>query len=141
MAGILEHLAGMAGETLRIKKANKTPIAPENIEYVNAITNAAQNGDVSAMQILGNHYHDGKYVNYNPELAIYWWTEAAKRNDATSQYNLGLIYNGDLSNLYYNEEKAAYWLELAARNGYKDAEVVLQEEYKWSNFRNKWVHK
>ena len=141
MGQLLEHFAEAAGETIRIKKGQHTEVLPENQEYVNTVTEAAKSGDVSAMLALGNHYQRGKYVNYDPNMAIYWWEEAAKRGDSVAQYNLGLMYNGDLSKLHYNSEKAAYWLALSAQNGYRDAQIVLQEEFKWSRLRNKWIRK
>ena len=146
MSGLIEdltrELAGTFGESIRVKKAAKTPIAPEHEEYVRQITEAAQNGDVQAMLVLGNHYIDGAYVSYSPAHAEFWWNEAAKRNNSCAQYNLGLLYLGQLSyKVKRDYEKAAQWLQCAANNGMSEAQQVLQEEFKWSNFRNKWVKK
>ena len=57
---------------------------------------------------LGGYYFNGKYVGYNPQQACFWWTEAAKRGNTSAQFNLGLLYHGEISTYYYNENLAGY---------------------------------
>jgi len=38
----------------------------------------------------------------------------------------------------YEPERAGYWLEQAARNGYEDAATILNEKYRFNQRQNKW---
>jgi len=54
-----------------------------------------------------------------PKQALYWFGEAAARDDVQSQYNLGLMYaNGEASPQDYAMAYAMF--SLAAAKGHKD---------------------
>ena len=138
--GLLSGLAKLAGESVRIKKnANKeAQLDPKQQQALEEMRQRAENGDVRYMYLLASYYYNGEYVGYDPEQACYWWTEAANKGHVDSQYNLGLLYGGDVSSYYYDENLAGYWLNKAAQNGDAAAAEALQQ-YKYSSFRQKWV--
>lgn len=140
MGEFLNHLAKMAGESMRIKKTAKQEknISPDIQHKVDIVTKKAENGDVDAMFTLGSLYFKGKQVRYDPDLACYWWTEAANRGSVSCQYNLGLLYHGNLSTMFYDPNLAGYWFHKAASNGDEEAYEMLHKHYKYSRFSNKW---
>lgn len=140
MGQLLNHLARMTGESMRIKKTAKQEqnISPEIQQKVELITQRAQNGDVDAMFTLGGLYFKGEYVRYDPDTACYWWTEAANRGNVSCQYNLGLLYHGNISTMFYDPNLAGYWFNVAANNGDRDAYEMLCKHYRYSNFSQKW---
>lgn len=77
-------------------------------------------------------------LRYDPHAACHWWTEAAKAGNVVSMYNPGILYMGDVSKQFYDDKQAVYWLTEASNRGYQDAWDALNENYKWSNFFQKW---
>lgn len=140
--GILNKLAGLAGESVRIHKtANQEEnLEPQTKQWLENLKQNAQAGNADAMFELGACYYHGQYTAYDPNTACYWWTEAANRGHVSAQYNLGLMYHGDVSNMLYDENLAGYWFNVAANNGDREAYEMLQY-YKFSNLRNKWVRR
>lgn len=138
--GLIKGIAKLAGESTRIKRTanNEAQLSPEQKEVLADIRNRANNGDLESMYILATYYYEGKYVEYDPDKACSWWTKAANKGHVDSQYNLGLLYEGDVSSYYYDEHLAGYWLNEAAQNGDRDAARELQK-YKYSRIRGKWV--
>jgi len=140
--GLINGLARLAGESLRIKRTanQEQKLDPQTKQKLDALKQRAESGDVNAMYELAGCYYNGKYVAYDPDLACKWWTEAANRGHVSSQYNLGLLYHGDVSSYYYDANLAGYWFNMAARNGDEEAYKMLQK-YKYSEFRQKWVRR
>ncbi len=138
--GLFNHLAKFAGETVRIKSnANKAlNLDTQTQQWLNGLMQRAQNGDTNAMFELGGHYFKGEYIGYDPNQACYWWTESANKGNVNAQYNLGLLYHGQISTYFYDENLAGYWFNVAANNGDQEALQMLGY-YKYSNFRNKWI--
>jgi len=91
---------------------------------------------------MGNRYYDGRGVEINFQQADVYWEAAAKQGVPEAQYNLGLLLDGSLagapSMTTYEPERAGYWLEQAARNGYEDAATILNEKYRFNQRQNKW---
>lgn len=139
---IFDGIAKLAGESLRRKTTanQEQKIDPQTKQWLDGLRQRAQNGDVNAMFELGGCYYHGKYVAYDPDQACQWWTEAANRGHISAQYNLGLLYHGDVSSYYYDENLAGYWFNMAAYNGDQEAYKMLQH-YKYSEFRKKWVRR
>ena len=46
---------------------------------------AAENGEGDFEHILGVFYRDGKFVQQNFDLAVYWLTKSALKGDSNSQ--------------------------------------------------------
>lgn len=138
--GIFDHLAKFAGETVRIKaNANKEQnLDSQTKHWIEGLIQRAENGDTNAMLEIGGYYFNGEYVGYNPQQACYWWTEAAKLGCVSAQYNLGLLYNGEISTYYYDENLAGYWFNVAARNGDREAYDMLRRYYTYNSFTQKW---
>lgn len=80
-------------------------------------TNEAEKGNTNAMINLGLYYQN--LDKPDNKKAIYWYTQAAKKNNAASQYQLGMI---DLH--AKNSNGALSWLQLAAINN--DAKAMQQ---------------
>ena len=51
-------------------------------------------------------------------------------------HNLGVLYEGDG---FWDYPKAGYWFEQAARNGNKDAEKHLRNNYVYNQKHQKWL--
>lgn len=140
--GLFNDLAKLAGENLRVHRTanQEEQLDPQTKQWLENLKQNAQNGYPEAMFELGGYYFQGKYVGYDPQQACYWWTEAANRGYINAQYNLGLLYHGDISSMYYDENLAGYWFNVAANNGDQEAYQMLQY-YKYSSFRNKWIRR
>lgn len=139
----LKHAAKVAGELGRIKRTEKQEkkLDPQSKKWLDDVRQKANNGNADAMFTLGFCYYKGKYVGYDPDQVCHWWTEAAKLGDTRAQYNLGLLYLGDLSTLYNDEIEAIRWLSLAAKNGEKEAYKVLTEKCVYDSERDQWILK
>lgn len=140
--GIFNDLAGLAGENYRIKANanNVDKLDSQTRQWLEGVFQRADNGDMEAMFEIACYYINGNYVGYNPHEACYWWTQAANKGHILSQYNLGLLYHGEVSYLYYDPNLAGYWFYWAAQNGNADANQMLGY-YKFSSFSNKWVRR
>ena len=140
--GFFNHLAKFTGETIRIKRneSNEQNLDPQTKQCLDNLIQCAENGDSNAMFELGGYYFKGEYVGYNPQAACYWWTESANRGNVNAQFNLGLLYHGEISTYYYDENLAGYWFNLAANNGDQEAYNMLAH-YKYSSFWDKWIRR
>jgi len=143
--GFLKDIASIAGEAVRMHRTEKQAnnIDPQTKQMVDNARKDAENGSVKAMVWLANAYYYGKVVGYDPELMRYWMTKAAERGNVNSQYNLGLLYKGDMDTKYISVDfaKAGYWLSIAARNGDKEAERILRESFAYNKRTEKWYEK
>lgn len=141
LGDFLSNAASTVGETARIgwtSRREEKNITPELTEKINRLIERAENGDLDALDTLANAYMDGTTLRYDPQLACELWTKAANAGHVVSMYNLGILYNGDLSNLFYNPELAGFWLNEASIRGDQDAKRILNESYKFSLFSQKW---
>lgn len=88
--------------------------------YKNAIEawkSAAEKGDASAQQRLGDTYGQGDGVVVDYVEAMKWWRLAAEQGNPDAQNNLGLMYaSGDGGTRDYAE--AVTWFSLAAMQGH-----------------------
>lgn len=144
--GLFNDAAYTAGKMAGLAKRKRDSVKRVNQQdaqtraYVEKLHNEAQNGDIVAMFTLGCWYEEGSYVVLDIKKAQYWWTEAAKRGHATAQYNLGVLYLGDISPYYRDDNLAGYWFNAAANNGDRAAAEILRE-FKYSNFFKEWVRR
>ena len=90
---------------------------------------AAGRGDLYAMHQLGARYATGEGGCPKDEAeAVRWYTKAADLGHDESQYDLGfmvLLGEGTEKDV----EKALWWLEQAAQNGYVYAARLLYDLY------------
>lgn len=138
--GIVKFLAKSVAETVREKRtySQEENLSLETKREIEALRKKAENGNLPAMDRLGYYYYAGIYVGYNPDKACYWWTEAANRGYANAQYNLGLLYHGNISTKYYDENLAGYWLHQAASNGDDEAYEFYHKHYTYNRRKNKF---
>lgn len=142
LGNILNETAAIIGETGRvIRTANREEktLTEDAKARLAAFMQKAEGGDVVAMLSLANWYIEGAALRFDPDQACYWWTKAAEAGNVDAMYNLGLLYNGDLAHTFRpNDEKAVFWLNEAIARGKVEARQVLEEDYKWSPFFQKW---
>lgn len=139
---LLKDAASAVGELGRMERTERkeeASLTDAQRKHVDAIIERAEIGDVDAMVQLAQAYYEGTFLRYDPKEACRWWTKAAEAGDVGSMYNLGILYCGDLSKMFYNDDQAAYWLNEAARRGDQEAWDTLNERFKYSHFRGKWV--
>lgn len=137
--GFIKDLAKLAGEKSRMKRTadQENHLDPQSKEKLESVRQRIKQGDRDAMYQLGCFYFDAQYVGYDPAQACYWWTEAANLGNVNAQYNLGILYHGNVSSMYYDENLAGHWLNMAANNGDAEAARMLQQ-YKYGSIRKKW---
>ena len=70
-------------------------------------------------------YETGKGIEQNSEEAVKWYRKAAEQENATAQYNLGLIYQYG-KGVVKNHSEAIKWYEKSAGHGYQSAEKKLK---------------
>lgn len=144
IGGFLKDMASGLGEigrmerTAREEQANMTDELWRNL---NNLIAQAEAGDVGAMVTLAEAYIEGTVLRYDPQEACRWWTAAANAGHRDSMYNLGLLYRGDFSKQFYNDELAAFWLNEASIRGDAEAREVFNQTFKYSHLRQKWVRK
>jgi len=84
----------------------------------------ATQGHVDAQVFVGLSYANGWGVDKNIKLAGHWYQKAAKRDNATAQFLLGLhLVSGKDADL----PKGVMWLNRAANNGDDSAKRFLKK--------------
>lgn len=82
---------------------------------------AAEQGNIDAQVNLASLYYDS-----NPNEALKWGLIAAQKGSAKAQNRVGcLYYNGKVKEAPSCVEKAFYWFELAAKQGFVRAQCNL----------------
>ncbi|BBB25901.1 tetratricopeptide repeat protein [Amphritea japonica] len=80
-------------------------------------------GRAEALFNLANMYAQGVGVKQNLKQAVSLYRESAEAGSRSSAYQLGIIYLN--SSGFQNEERARYWLTVAALDGDNDAANLL----------------
>ncbi|MBF0453974.1 MAG: SEL1-like repeat protein [Magnetococcales bacterium] len=75
---------------------------------------------------LGIIYYEGNGVPPNYPLAMDYLKRVSANNHAYGQYLMGLMY-AEGKGVAPNRQEAVYWLELAAEQGFKPAQVMLDQ--------------
>lgn len=81
----------MGQKKVAAKKKAKTAINADSIE-VRKLIDAAKKGDGNSQNTLGTYYYDGKKVKQNYEVALKWFSMAAKQKHPKAIANMGLCY-------------------------------------------------
>jgi len=84
----------------------------------------AQKGDAAAQNTLAGMYENAKGVKADNAMALFWYKKAALQDYALAQYNIGRLLMEHASSERTVAE-AAYWLDLAAAQGLREAETML----------------
>ncbi len=93
----------------------------------------ATQGDTEAQVFVGLSYDNGWGTQRSAQLARVWYQKAAKKNNASGQYLLGLHF------IQGNSEERAQglmWLQRAADNGDSDAREFIEKGKKRGWFKN-----
>ena len=73
---------------------------------------------------LGNAYAQGRGVEADDSLAVFWWRKAAERGDAITQLRLGEAYEAGRG-VPRNDSLAVMWFTRAAESGNQTAATAL----------------
>ena len=91
-----------------------------------AALKAAEHGDASAQNNLGEMFRDGDGVLEDDAEAVRWFRKAAEQGDAAAQLNLGSMYVTGVG-VPKDDDEAYAWCSVAARHGNERAkEHVLK---------------
>lgn len=102
---------------------------------------AANAGNVQAAFMYGVNLLDGLGCGQNIERAKQYFEFGAEKGHVGCMYNLALICDGQAYGaFYFDEQKAGYWFNEAARKGNKQA-IQMLNRYKYSEWRKKWSKK
>jgi len=91
---------------------------------ITGLAKKAQAGDATAAFRLYEYYH---LVSYDRDKAISWLTKSANNGNVVAQYNMGMMYNGEIYPDLTDIKKAEYWFKRAADNGDIKARRKLEE--------------
>ncbi|MFG4407365.1 tetratricopeptide repeat protein, partial [Acinetobacter baumannii] len=84
---------------------------------------AADQNFSEAQYNLANIYSDGSLVKQDNEKALELYIKVAEKGVPEAQNNLAYMY----ANVYSDYEKAKYWFQKAADNGYQPAKEALEQ--------------
>ena len=99
----------------------------EKLQARQELEQAAQDGDVEAQRILGQHLLNGWVLDQDVEQGLAWLERAAKSGNAAAQSELGQAYLWGRV-VAQDQARAAQLLEAAAAKGDAAALVVLGEQ-------------
>lgn len=104
-----------------LRSTQRTVIAGD---YIQRMTQRANEGDPLAMFSLSLAYRKGKLVPKNERIAFDWLTKAADAGDVNAQNNLGAEYQfGGL--VAKDIRRAFHWYEKASAQGHPTAQFNL----------------
>lgn len=92
---------------------------------------AAEQNYSEAQVLLAYCYEIGSGVPKNPQQVMNLFTRAAEAGNAEAQFNLALNYSQGLYGAPKNEAQSFYWADLAAKQGYAQAERFLGACYEF----------
>ena len=104
-------------------------VADGSKQDIETLRNWAKKGKTWAMSMLAQRYKNGVGVKQSDTKAIELYETAAKRGDASAQYNLGLYYNNGSHGLTQSSTRAIEYYTLAAEQGDTDAQHNLGAMY------------
>ncbi len=93
----------------------------------------ATQGDSEAQVFVGLSYDNGWGIKRSAQLARVWYQKAAKKNNTSGQYLLGLHFIQGNSD---ERAQGLMWLQRAADNGDSDARSFIQKGKKRGWFKN-----
>ena len=96
----------------------------ERVREMEALRQAAENGDVGAQTALGTMLASGEGGPHDPGEAVDWLLRAAREGDTTAMFNLGVVYKKGLGT-HQNQDEAALWFWQAAEKGDKGSRMKL----------------
>lgn len=110
---------------------SRRPEPADNRVDVEALTKAAEHGDVFSQYSLALAYHMGRGVSQDSGTAVQWYRRAAEQGHVESQYALGsLLDRGE--GVARDSDEAHAWYNKAALHGHEAAQNILASE-KWKD--------
>lgn len=94
---------------------------------IDLMKNAAQQGDVVAMSLLGDKYLKGDGVEKDIKKGIAWLTNAADKGNSLAQQSLGYTYL--FESTIQNDSKAFFWFKKSAEQGDGISQLELANMY------------
>lgn len=85
----------------------------------------AEQGDVTAQNVLGFMYAYGQGVAKDGQQAITWYRKAADQGFPEAQAGLARVYEAGLGGVAINKQQAVYWYLKAADQGVASAQYNL----------------
>lgn len=95
-------------------------------------SNLATQGNADAQVFVGLSYDNGWGTKRSAQLARIWYQKAAKNNNSSAQYLLGLHF---IQGTNTERAKGLMWLQRAASNGDSAAQQFLQKGKKRGWFK------
>ena len=93
-------------------------------QYWYWISEAAKEGSILALRVIGAAYFKGEGVEQNHLRGIRYWEEAARLGDKDSQYDLGFLYTMG-KEVQKDINKARRYLKMAADQGHVKAATLI----------------
>lgn len=90
---------------------------------------AADNGSVSSMALLGACYDDGMGTSINKKKALEWYKKAAQGGHVTAMRYIGIIYYAGEGNVAEDKSEAEKWFRKAAANGDEESIEILRTHF------------
>lgn len=120
-------------------KSNRDIISAEKSTYW--YFQAAHKGNAEAQGELGHNYEHGFGVQKDMNKAIYWIKKGADGGNAVAQWRMGHLYwsegiKREIPMCYFIEQdlqKAKYYWNLSAKQGFKPAKESLEKIYEGDN--------
>ena len=103
-------------------------------EDIKRLRGWVKKGKAWALEGLAGSYVHGIGVKQSDNKAIELYEMAAKRGNATAQYNLGQYYRRGDHGLTQSDQRAFEYYTLAAEQGYTDAQYNLAIMYANGNY-------
>lgn len=97
----------------------------QDMQRQREIAAAANAGDASYQNMLGEKYVFDPYLNTDYEKAVSWFYKAAEQGHAEAQFNLGVMYfkgKGVIDRDYFEAER---WFQKAANQGHAEAKKMV----------------
>lgn len=113
-----------------LQQAQQLSAQNRHTEAIPLFTKAANHGNPTAQQVLGDAYFHGKGVDKDLAKAAYWYRKAAEQGYAIAQLELGCVYYSG-KGVEKDHTKAAYWFRKAAEQGHAIAQYNLGSLYKY----------
>ena len=93
-------------------------------DNLDAVRQAADQGDAEAQYNLGVMYNTGMGVLQDDAEAVRWFRLAAEQGQAEAQFFLGVMYNTGMGVLK-DDAEAVRWFQLSADQGHASAQLNL----------------
>jgi hypothetical protein len=120
----LQHEEALAG-WIKANCGGYATIEHDPTKLTSALLRHAETGDTRAQYLLALAYSDGYGLLKQPEQAIRWLTEAAKKEDVFAQCTLGFMY-AEGFHVTRDPAAAVEWLKKASSNGSRIARKALR---------------